>query len=175
MKRMLAAFLAAIGMGLMASGALAQSLEAIDKAEEAVMQAWNATPLTFRHMVFVGEAPQGFGVYKERANSTFNAGQQLVVYAEPVGYTHKDNGDGTYSFGFNVDLIVKSPSGEIVGGQESFQKLLLTSRAKNREFMLTLTLDLSDAPTGDYILEYKIHDLNSDKVGIISLPFTLAK
>lgn len=174
MKRMLAAF-AAIGMGLMATGALAQSLEAIDKAEEAVLQAWNATPLIFRHAVFVGEAPQGFGVYKERANSTFNAGQQLVVYAEPVGYTHKDNGDGTYSFGFNVDLMVKSPSGEIVGGQENFQKLVLTSRAKNREFMLTVTLDLSNAPPGDYVLEYKIHDLNSDKVGLISLPFTLAK
>lgn len=174
MKRMLAA-LAAIGMGLMATGALAQSLEAIDKADEAVWQAWDATPLTFRHAVFVGEPPQGFGVYKDRANSTFKSGESLVVYAEPVGYAYKDNGNGTYSFGFNVDLIVKSPSGEIVGGQENFQKLELTSRAKNREFMLTLTLDLTNAPPGDYVLEYKTHDLNSDKVGLMSLPFTLTK
>ena len=93
----------------------------------------------------------------------------------PVGYAYKDNGNGTYSFGFNVDLIVKSPSGEIVGGQENFQRLELTSRAKNREFMLTLTLDLTNAPPGDYVLEYKTHDLNSDKVGLMSLPFTLTK
>lgn len=169
MKKILI-MLAALGV---ATGVHAQSLEAIDRADEAVWQAWNATPLTVRRAVFVSEAPQGFGVYKERPGSTFKPGEPLIVYAEPVGYAWKDNGDGTYVFGFNVDLILKSSTGEIVGGQENFQKLELTSKARNREFMLTLTLDVNNAPPGDYVVEYRIHDINSDKVGTMSLPFTV--
>lgn len=164
--------IAAVSLLATAGGAGAQSLEAIDTAEQAVVAAWNATPLAFRKALFVDNA-QGFGVYQARDGATFKGGEPLVVYAEPVGYAWKDNGDGTYSFGFNVDLLLKSSKGEIVGGQENFQKLELTSRSRNREFMLTLTLNIDGAPAGDYIVEYRTRDIHSDKSAVISLPFTV--
>lgn len=172
MKRMLL-LASAIAVGLQA-GAAAQGLEKLEAAEEAVVAAWNETPLSFRKAVFVSAPPEGFGVYQERDDAVFAAGEPLVVYAEPVGYAWKDNGDGTYNFGFGVDLLLKTSKGEIVGGQENFQQLELTSRAKNREFMLTLTLNIDGAPAGDYVVEYRTRDLHSSKVGTISLPFAVA-
>lgn len=159
---------------LATTGASAQSLEAIDKAEQAVIAAWNATPLAFRKTLFVDNV-QGFGVYQARADAVFKNGDQLIVYAEPVGYAWKDNGDGTYTFGFNVDLLLKTSKGEIVGGQENFQKLELTSRSLNREFILTLTLSIDGAPVGDYVVEYRTRDINGSKSAVISLPFTVTE
>jgi hypothetical protein len=164
---------AAVLAFLTTTGASAQNLEAIEKAEQAVIAAWNATPLTYRKALFVTQV-QGFGVYQAREGAVFKGGEPLIVYAEPVGYAWKDNGDGTFSFGFDVDLLVKSSTGEIVGGQENFQKLELKSRSLNREFMLTLTLNIDGAPAGDYVVEYRTRDINSPKAAVISLPFTVA-
>lgn len=155
--------------------AAAQSLEAVESAEEAVVAAWEQTPLTYRTALIIEPDPGGFGVYTERATTEFAANEPIVIYAEPVGYAWRDNGDGTYTFGFDIDLLVKTSDGEIVGGQENFQHLELTSREKNREFMLTLTLTLTGAPPDEYVVEYTTRDIASDKQGVISLPFSIVE
>lgn len=157
---------------LLAGSANAQSLTEIEQAEAAVVAAWEKTPLAFRRAVFATEA-NGFGVYKERETAQFKPGEPLLVYAEPVGYAWKDNGNGTFSFGFDVDLLLKTSKGEIVGGQENFQQLVLVSSAKNREFMLTLTLNVTGAPADDYVVEFRTRDAFGPKVATISLPFTI--
>lgn len=157
---------------LLAGGANAQSLAEIEQAESAVVAVWERTPLAFRRAMFVTEA-DGFGVYKERETAQFKPGEPLLVYAEPAGYAWKDNGDGTFSFGFDVDLLLKTSKGKIVAGQENFQQLVLVSRAKNREFMLKLTLNVTGAPADDYVVEFRTRDAFSHKSATISLPFTI--
>jgi hypothetical protein len=152
----------------------AQDMAALEAAEQALDTAWDATPLSFRKTLFVTEAP-GFGVYTEKPAATFTPGEPIIVYAEPVGYAYKTNEDGSYNFGMNFDLTVKSKDGEIMGGQENFAKVDFASHAKNREFLVTLTLSLNDAPPGDYVLEYLARDANSAKTASISLPFTIAE
>jgi hypothetical protein len=176
MKRLVGTWLAAM-LALAASGgpAPAQDLAAIQKAEDAVIEAWSASPISFRRAIFVAASPGGFGIFNERPNAVFKPGEPLIVYAEPVGYAWKDNGDGTYTFGFEIDLLLKTAAGAVVGGQEKFQRLALTSHARNREFMLTLTLNLTGAPAGDYVVEYRARDIASDKSGLISLPFTVSQ
>ena len=49
----------------------------------------------------------------------------------------------------------------------------LTSHAKNHEFMLAITLDLTGADPGKYVLEYTTRDIASDKSAVISLPFSI--
>ena len=153
---------------------LAQSLDDVAKAEAAVDDVWGKTPLSFTHALFVAGAPAGFGIYTARPDGPFKAGEKLIVYAEPVGYGWKDKGDGTYDFGFDVDLALKSPDGTVLTQQKSFAHLPINSHAKNHEFMLTLTLDVTGADPGQYVLEYTVHDLASNKSAVISLPFTLA-
>lgn len=154
--------------------ALAQNLDALAAAEQQVAAAWDATPLTFRKTLFA-TAIEAFGVYTAKQGAVFAAGEPIVVYAEPVGYGYKPNADGTYAFGLDFDLVVKSADGEIIGGQEKFAHTELVSNAQNREFLVSLTLTLNEAPAGEYVLEYLAHDIASDETATISMPFTITE
>jgi hypothetical protein len=172
MKHMIAVLLA---VSVFYGVAQAQTLEEIDKREAAVLEAWNATPLTIRRAIFVDGHPDGFGQYVQRANNVFKSGEKLVTYAEPVGYGWKDIGGGVYQFGFKVDFLVKTADGKVMGGQEDFADIALKSHARNREFDVLLNLNLSDIEPGDYVIEYKLRDIASSKSVSFSQPFKIAK
>jgi len=172
MWRVLAALIlliATIGVGQ------AQTFQEIDKREAAVYEAWSATPLTIRRAVFVSQHPNGFGQYVERANNEFKKGEKLVTYAEPVGYGWKDVGNGQLQFGFKIDFLIKSPDGKILAGQENFADITETSWAKNREFMVVLTMNLTGAGAGDYVIEYKLRDIASSKTGSFTQRFKIVE
>jgi hypothetical protein len=172
---MLRTLLLVLALLVAASASRAQSLQEIDRREAAVVEAWEKTPLTMRRVVFVAEPPAGFGQFVERKSNIFKPGEKLVAYAEPVGYGWKESGKGSFEFGFNVDFLVKTREGKVLAGQENFAKLTEMSRARNREFMVTLTMNVTGAPPGDYVLEYKLRDLASDKSTVIDLPFKIAE
>jgi hypothetical protein len=151
------------------AAAMSADLGKLNAAEAAFEEAWTALPISFRKVVLVSAA-RGFGVYDERKDNVFKPDEPIFAYAEPVGYGWKDNGDGTFTFGFDVDLLLKTPDGKIVAGQENFQRMELKSRARNKEFLLTMTLTLTGAPPGDYIVEYTTRDITSDKSGKFSFP-----
>jgi hypothetical protein len=152
--------------------AYGQSLDEINKREEAVREAWQKTPLTVRRALFVTEEPSGFGIYTPRPSGPFKSGERMIVYAEPVAFEWK-NVDGQYEFGFKIDLIVKSADGKIIAEQNNFGNLSFKSRAQNRELFIHLDVDLNGAPPGDYLLDFKLHDAETDKTGMVELPFTL--
>jgi hypothetical protein len=153
--------------------AYGQSLDEIAKREEAVRQAWVQTPLAVRRALFVTEEPGGFGIYTPRSSSRFKAGEKMILYAEPVGYLWKSLDDGQYEFGVKVDLIVKTPAGKVLLEKDDFGSLVFKSRVKNTELLIHLDVNLNGAPTGDYVLAYRLHDAESDKVTTIELPVTL--
>jgi hypothetical protein len=156
-----------------AGTAYAQTLEEIDKREAALAEAWSATPLTVRRAIFVSQHPDGFGQYVERADSTFKKGEKLVTYAEPVGFGWKPIGNDNYQFGFKVDFLIKTPDGKVLGGQENFADLSETSHARNREFMVVLTMSLTGAPTGSYLIEYTLRDITGAQSTSFSQPFKI--
>lgn len=173
MNRLLPLAFAALAL-FAAPPAVAQSLDALTAAEQQVATAWDATPLTFRKTLFA-TGIEAFGVYTAKDGSAFAPGEQIVVYAEPVGYGYKTNADGTFTFGFNFDLVVKTEAGEIVAGKDGFANFELVSNAQNREFLVSLTLTLNEAPAGNYVLEYLAHDIASDETATISMPFTISE
>jgi hypothetical protein len=160
---------------VLASAAAAQTLNEIDRRDAAVVEAWKATPLTLRRAFFTTEHPTGFGQYAERPNNVFKPGEKLISYAEPVGYGWKDIGDGETIFGFKVDLTIKNADGKILNEQKDFADLSLKSHAHNREFDVVLTLNLTGVKPGDYMVEYTLHDIASDKTGSFTLPFKIAE
>ena len=172
MKHALALLLVAV---ICCGTAQAQPLQEIDKREAALIEAWNGTPLTVRRAIFVQEHPDVYGDYAERANNVFKKGDTLMTYAEPVGYGWKDVGGGFYQFGFKVDFLVKTADGTVVGGKENFADLIKKSRAHLRDFMVVLNLSLNDISPGDYVVEYKLRDVASDKSYTISQPFKVVE
>jgi hypothetical protein len=173
-KPMMRAMLAVLGILLGVGAVSAQSLQEIDRRYAALLEAWEKTPLTVRRALFVSDHPHGFGLYQERASNVFKPGEALVTYAEPVGYGAKDAGNGLLEFGFAVDFLIKSPDGQILTGQQDFARLTQQSHVRNLEFMLLLTLNVTGAPSGDYVVEYKLRDISGEKTTSFELPFKIA-
>ena len=48
----------------------------------------------------------------------------------------------------------------------------MVSREKNKEYILTLNLGLGADPD-DYVLEYAVHDIASDKSAVMSFPIVV--
>jgi hypothetical protein len=79
-----------------------------------------------------------------------------------------------FELGFVVDFVIKSRDGEILAGKENFMRIATESHTRNLEFMVVLTLNLNNAPAGDYVVEYKLHDIASDKTATFEMPFKFA-
>ena len=150
-------------------GKFIESIAALDAAADAL---WEQAPLTFRRVLWVAGPPDGFGAYNPRESSAYAAGDQMIVYAEPVGFGWEKAGD-IYRTNLSVDLVIKSKDGEELVRQEDFQKLVIASRVRNREFMTTLTLTLTGIRPGDYIADATLRDQVTGKQGTLSLPFVI--
>ncbi len=173
MHRLATAFTIAL-LALAPLPAAAQNLEAIEAAEQALEAAWEAAPLSFRKILYASDVV-GYGAYTERTDTKFKVGDQLLIYAEPVGYGYKPNADGTNVLGYRADVRIETAEGELVLEQNDAAAAEITSHAKNREFFLTFSLNLTGAPAGDYVLEYVVHDVASDESATISLPFSIVE
>jgi hypothetical protein len=167
--------LLAAALLLLAPAAPAQTLDEIERREAAVYEAWARTPLSIRRAVFVVGEPAGFGMYVKRATNVFAPTDTLRAYVEPVGYGWKPDAEGGYEFGFDVDFAIKTAEGVAVAAQRDFARLVKRSRVRNREFMLVLTLNLTDAEPGDYLLTYTLHDIAGGKTASFDLPFAIAR
>ncbi len=154
--------------------ACGQSLDEIDKRDAAVREAWEKTPFSLRNAFLVAEAPQAFGAYTPRSPAPFKAGEQMIVYAEPVGFVWKSIEGAQYQFGFTVDLIVKTAAGKTILEKDNFGKMMFESRVRNRELFLKLTVDLTGADPGNYLLDFRVHDAEGEnKIATIELPITM--
>ena len=151
----------------------AVTLDDIDELQQAVTDAWTEMPLTVRRAMFVTEKAPLLGAYSKRPTSVFKAGEKLLTYIEPVGYTWRKQGD-MFNFGAIVDFVIKGADGKILGGQENFAKLSLASRVKLQEFMINLTMSIDGITPGKYVLEYTLHDLGSEKTVVVDQPFEIA-
>jgi hypothetical protein len=146
------------------------SVAAIDSARAAATAALKNAPLGFRRILFVTEAPGGFAIYDPRPNNVFKPGEPLIVYTEPVGIAWQPNGDKVSSK-LVVDFEVRSPDGQVLGGQKSFGEFSLTAREPPIDYMAHVTINLTGAPVGSYVLGLTVHDANSGKTASADLPF----
>ena len=144
------------------------------QAEKALEQAWDASPLFARNAMFVREPAPMFGAFSARASNVFQAGEEMLTYAEPMGYLHRINAN-VVDFGLNIDFLVKSKAGQIIGGQENFKSVSFVSNVRNRELMLNLSMRVTGVPPGEYVLEWKLRDQNSNKVAVVAQPFQISQ
>jgi len=154
---------------LAAAGDFLPALALLDEAADSL---WSDSPLVFRRVIWVAEPPLGFGAYSPREGNEFASGDEMIIYAEPVGFGWQRSGD-IWRTGIATDLIVKDAGGEVLFEQEDFQKLEIASRVRNREFMATFTYTFSGIPPGEYSVETTLRDTVTGKSGTLSLPFVI--
>ena len=150
-------------------GKFIEAIAALDAAADAL---WEQAPLTFRRALWVAAPPNGFGAYNPRETNVYAAGDQMLVYAEPVGFGWSKAGD-IWQTNLAIDLTIKTKKGEVLLTKDDFQKLVIASRIRNREFMATLTLTLNGIHPGEYVADTTLRDVVTGKKGTMSLPFVI--
>ncbi len=146
------------------------SADALDDAGAAYMTAWEAAPLSVRKALFVSAPADGFGVYSERADGAFAAGEPILIYVEPVGYGFTAE-DGMNSFGTAIDVRILTAEDEEIFAQTDFLTIASESAEKPTEFFGNLSLEMSGLPAGAYVLELTLKDMASDETAPVTLPF----
>ena len=148
-------------------------LAALESLDQAVDQVWSASPLLMRKALFVNSA-SGYGIYDERENAVFKVGEPLLVYGEPVGFAYGKNGLGGLEISLVVDFVLVGEDGAELISRDDFAAFVLPVRYRNREFQITLTLNLTGLPAGKYVGKFKLRDKYSDKTNMFELPFEVA-
>jgi len=149
-----------------------QHLEAIETLRRAINVLAAKGPFLLRRVQFITEAPKGFGIYTPRPNSVFPVGEPLIVYAEPVGMTWKTEG-GLNRAQMATDFDVRTVDGKILGGQKEFGKFEFSSRDFNQEIHTHLTIRMTGARAGNYVLSATYRDLIGGKSATLELPFEI--
>ncbi|WP_116697616.1 hypothetical protein [Labrenzia sp. 011] len=142
------------------------------QARAAFDQAWESSELAFDTVTLTDGASQGYGHYTPRANASFADGETLSVYAEPVGYGFRQNGD-EYAYELTASYRLLTPSGQVLAEQGNFATFAGSGRSKKRELSASLNFQFSGLPAGEYRLEANFTDTVGGKQAGFTLPFTV--
>ena len=76
---------------------------------------------------------------------------------------------------FTVDFELMDAKGEVLAGQKTFGNFSFVGYVRNQEIFTHLTLDISGAAPGDYVLRYTLNDTGSNRNVKIDQPFKIAQ
>src|ERR687891_2921130 len=144
----------------------------IEDAKELYLSVWNQTEFNASFSTFIEPfSAAGYGVYEERSN-IFAPGETIVLYVEPVGFSHKqviDQGGGSnnntmlYLMNMTSDYKIAAANGtelelQLIEDKQGLRNI--TSHRPNTEMYLTLTLtpEVQPLPIGSYVITYSVTD-----------------
>ncbi|HEV7319365.1 MAG TPA: hypothetical protein VGO04_12240 [Ensifer sp.] len=149
--------------------------KAHDLLRQAMSDFSQTLPFAIGKAVFVSSPPTGYAMYQPRDGLVFKSGESLISYIEPIGLSWKDAATrGKLESHFTVDFDILNPKGDVLAGQKAFGDFTFTGYLRNQEIYATLTIDVSGAPAGDYVLRFHFNDINSGKSASVDQPFKIA-
>jgi hypothetical protein len=149
-----------------------KGVDAITLLREALFEVWKEAPMAIQTATYVTAPADGYGIYTARDGSAFAANEPLLIYLEPVGFDWIQM-DGLYTSLLTVDFDLTSPDGNVLAGQKGFGRFDFKSHVPNTEYMANLTLNVSGAPAGDYVLVLTVNDENGGGSAKVNMPFSI--
>jgi hypothetical protein len=141
----------------------------IDSTGERI-ESTNDTFASTLDLFVVPETVGGYGVYEEHP-STFSPGEDIVLYVEPVGFSHEPiratlpGNETLYLMNFTADVVISDTAGNVLGEFQDLPISQIVSHHQNKEINLVITLSQSAPfPEGNYRLLYTIHDEPSGNI-----------
>jgi hypothetical protein len=150
-----------------------QSVAAIETLRHAVALADARSALSFRKAIFVAQAGGGYGIYNQRLDNMFKSGEPLIAYVEPIGVGWAALDGGVFRSALTADFEIRSPEGRILAGKRDFGHFEFFSHEQNKEIRTDVTVTLTDAPAGKYVLGMTYHDTVTGKTANFDLPFEI--
>jgi len=138
------------------------------KAREQYLRSWEQSNFSSEFATFViPNSVNGYGIYDEHRSNIFKPGEPIVLYVEPIGFTHKKLTDESGNALYNVKLIpsvIISSKIDNKSASIDFPPFAFTSHRKNTEAELTITVTQNTPiPEGEYKILYTIKDAQSNK------------
>lgn len=130
-------------------------------------------PLTVPRALFVTEVPKAYRAYAPKAEPVFLTGEKLITYVEVTGLKWQKSGDTQRQSHFTVDLELTDDEGKTLALQKEFGNFTFTSHSDAVEVYTHLTLDVTGAKPGGYVLRYTVNDVLAERSTPFELPFTL--
>jgi hypothetical protein len=140
----------------------------LNAAREQLLLAWNRTGFHSQFDTYVNSA-DGYGVYEVHKFNVFRPGEPIILYVEPVGFTHKpissaSNNTKLYLINLTAGIVLSDKQGNILLGRENIPLLNVISHNKNTELFMNLRVTQSSPfPAGDYVVTYTVTDVPSGK------------
>jgi hypothetical protein len=140
-------------------------------AREQLLLAWNRTGFRDQFDTYVNSA-DAYGIYEEHKSNVFKPGEPIILYVEPVGFTHmpingisnSNNNSKLYLINMTAGIVLSDKQGNILLGRENIPLLGVMSHHKNTELFANLRLTQSSPfPAGDYVITYTVSDAPSGK------------
>ncbi len=135
--------------------------------------AWFQPGLHFNRLILTSTPAAGYGSYEVRPDSVYAPGEPILVYAEPEGFGFGDLGGGRSEIAFDIDLKVMDPAGTVLVEMPSFMQLVHQTWGPAREFVANMSVDMGQAPPGDYRLEFTFHDRHGGQSASFTTDVTL--
>ncbi|MGD9867326.1 MAG: hypothetical protein AB7U38_04910 [Hyphomicrobiales bacterium] len=146
--------------------------DAITTMRDALLTVWDKSPLTFTNAFTVQEKANGFGLYKRRADGPYQLKEPILIYAEPVGFGWRKEGE-LYNSDMVADFVLHNAEGKVLGGQKEFGNFKVSSHVRNTEYFINLRYNLTGLPAGKYVIVSTIRDLVAGKSGSFETPFEI--
>jgi hypothetical protein len=159
-----------------------KSVEAIEALEQATNSLWVRLPqLSFRKVLWIEaghSALRGFGAYIRRETNVYRADEEMIAYAEPVGFAWRKmrddkRNDDIWQSDFAADITIKTKDGKHLHSQKDIGKGGTAIRSRSHEYGIRVTVTMSNIPAGEYMAEFTVRDAVSGKSGRFSLPFVV--
>ncbi|MCX5520526.1 hypothetical protein OSH10_18975 [Kaistia defluvii] len=153
---------------LLQAGKPAEAQAALDGAVDAF---WKNAPLTLKNARFVDEA-KGFGDYVPHDGNRFGPSSPIQIYVEPQGFGWTEVAGG-YKIALSSEIEIRNASGQILTKSSApalFEKI---SRNRNREFQITVGVQLPALKAGDYVLVLTVTDAATGRTAPVELPFSI--
>jgi hypothetical protein len=153
------------------SDTLQKGISDLKYAREQLLLAWNRTGFRDKFDTYVNSA-DGYGVYEEHKSNVFKPGEPIVLYVEPVGFTHlpingsngPNNNAKLYLIKMTAAILLSDKQGNILLGKENIPLLNVISHNKNTELFMNLRVTQSSPfPAGEYVITYTVTDVPSGK------------
>jgi len=135
-------------------------------AREQYLTAWNSSGFHSQLDSFVNSA-EGYGIYQEHKSNIFKPGEDIILYVEPVGFSHMPvniNNTKLYLINLTASIILSDTQGNILFGRENIPIASIVSHTQNTEMFARLRVGQSSPfPPGGYVISYVLTDVPSGK------------
>ena len=135
--------------------------------------AGEAAPVGVGNVMFTPTDTDGDSADQKRPSNVFGPDEKMFTYAEFTGLTYRPDGDG-FKSAIKITASVRATNGTMLLSDASVGTITNNKHAKVREVYAGLSFRVNGIAPGDYVLIYKLQDVEGSGTATTEQPFTIA-